>query len=192
MESVSFGLRVVDNLRDLKEAVDYIVKEFEQQALVEQFIRGREFAVGLIGNNPVEALPILEIDLENDPDAIQTEDHKRTIPRQEICPAEIPEELASEMRDQSIAAFKALQLRDFSRVDIRMDEQNRIYILEINSMASLGGTGSYVHAAGVAGYNFKAIVNKMLDVAAVRYFAIQMYIPAMEKLTEKVIPAISG
>ncbi len=171
MESVSFGLRVVTNEQDLKEAVEFIVKEFEQQALVEQFIRGREFAVGLIGNNPVETFPILEIDLENDPDAIQTEEHKREQPRQKICPADLPESLAKEMRQQCIAAYKALQLRDFSRVDIRMDEQQRIYILEINSMASLGLTGSYVHAASVAGYDYQALVNKMLDVAAVRYFA---------------------
>ena len=171
MESVSFGLRVVNDPAELKEAVNYIVKEFEQQALVEQFIRGREFAVGLIGNNPVETLPILEIDLENDPDAIQTEDHKRTKPREKLCPANVPDDLAEEIRSQCIAAFKALQLRDFSRVDIRMDEHSNIYILEINSMASLGMTGSYVHAAGVAGYDYKALVNKMLDVAVVRYFS---------------------
>ena len=171
MESVSFGLRVVYNQVDLKKAIDYIVEEFEQQALVEQFIRGREFAVGLIGNNPVETLPILEIDLDNDPDAIQTEEHKRTNPKRKLCPAEIDEETAIEMRKQCIAAFKALQLRDFSRVDIRMDEAGNLYILEINSMASLGTTGSYVHAADVAGYDYKALVNRMLDVAVVRYFA---------------------
>lgn len=171
MESVSFGLRVVHNEGELQEAVRFIVKEFEQQALVEQFIRGREFAVGLLGNNPVETLPILEIDLENDPDAIQTEDQKRATPRGKICPANIPEGLAAEIRKQCVEAFKALQLRDFSRVDIRMDEKQNIYILEINSMASLGRTGSYVHAAAVAGYDYRALVNKMLDVAAVRYFA---------------------
>ncbi len=171
MESVSFGLRVVDNEKDLREAVAFIVNEFEQQALVEQFIRGREFAVGLIGNNPVESLPVLEIDLEDDPDAIQTEEHKREQPRRKICPAHLSDELAEEIKQQSIAAFKALQLRDFSRVDIRMDEQQRIYILEINSMASLGLTGSYVHAASVSGHDYKALVNKMLDVAVIRYFA---------------------
>jgi D-alanine-D-alanine ligase len=171
MESVSFGLRVVHNQAELIEAVDYIVGEFEQQALVEQFIRGREFAVGLIGNNPVEILPVLEIDLDKDPDAIQTEDHKRSKHMKKICPAELPNKVAEVIREQCVAAFKALQLRDFSRVDLRMDEQGKIYILEINSMASLGTTGSYVHAAAVAGYDYKALVNKMLDVAAVRYFA---------------------
>jgi D-alanine-D-alanine ligase len=171
MEAVSFGLRVVYNVDDLRDAVRFIIAEFEQQALVEQFVRGREFAVGLIGNNPVEAFPVLEIDLENDPDAIQTVDDKKQQPRKKICPAPLSDELTAEMKRWSIAAFKALGLRDFSRVDIRLDENNNIYLLEINSMASMGRTGSYPYAAKVAGYDYQALVNKMLDVAAVRYFA---------------------
>jgi D-alanine-D-alanine ligase len=170
MESVSFGLRVVHDIAELKEAVQYILSEFQQPALIEQFIRGREFAVGLLGNNPVETFPILEIDLEGDPDAIQTIENKKTAPRNKICPAQISAEVASEMSRISIEAFQGLQLRDFARVDIRMDENGKIYILEINSMASLGPTGTYPKAASAAGYNYKALVNKMLDVAALRYF----------------------
>lgn len=173
MEAVSFGLKVVHTIEQLREAVRFIVGEFQQQALVEEFIRGREFAVGLLGNSPPQAFPVLEIDLENDPDAIQTVDNKKQDPRQKICPADIPRELADEMIRISIAAFKALQLRDFARVDLRMDGENNIYILEINSMASLGPSGSYVHAAGKAGYTFKTLVNKMLDVGVIRYFADQ-------------------
>ena len=186
MEAVSFGLKVVYNVEDLREAVHFIISEFEQQALVEQFIRGREFAVGLVGNNPVEAFPVLEIDLDNNPDAIQTVDNKRQMPRQKICPAPLPDECAAEMKRWSIAAFKALGLRDFARVDIRLDENNKVYLLEINSMASLGATGSYPYAAQVAGYDYKALVNKMLDVAAVRYFASRAF---DEKSTGKRVPA---
>jgi len=171
MESVSFGLRVVNDQKELKEAVGFIIEEFQQQALVEQFIRGREFAIGLIGNNPVEAFPVLEFDMNNDPDAIQSLDNKRTSVRKKICPTDIPEDIAGEMVKQSIAAFKTLQLRDFARVDIRMDSNNNFYLLEINSMASLGETGSYPFAAAVAGYDYNALVNKMLDTAVVRYFA---------------------
>jgi len=171
MESVSFGLKVVYNDDDLREAIRFIVTEFEQQALVEQFIRGREFIVGLLGNSPVETFPVLEIDLDDDPDAIQTVDDKKTNPRKKICPAKISPELAEKMQKISIEAFKALNLRDFSRVDIRLDEDDNIYLLEINSMASLGETGSYVASAKVAGYNFETLANKMLDVASVRYFA---------------------
>jgi D-alanine-D-alanine ligase len=169
MESVSFGLRVVHNQKDLKEAVEFITTEFKQQALVEQFIRGREFAVGLIGNSPIEALPIVEFDLET-PDAIQSVEDKQVKPKQKICPAEVSDDLAEDMRRLSREAFKSLQLRDFARVDIRVDENNNIYLLEINSMASLGLRGSYAHAALKAGMDFSALANRMLDVAAIRYF----------------------
>jgi len=171
MEAVSYGLKIVENEKDLREAVKFTIDEFKQQALVEQFIRGREFCVGLLGNNPAEAFPIIEIDLENDPDAIQSVEDKKMKPRDKICPAPISEELAKKMVDYTIHAFNALQLRDFSRVDIRMDENENIYLLEINSMASLGRTGAYVNAAAVAGYDYNALINRILDVAAVRYFA---------------------
>ena len=116
-------LRVVDNAGRTERGRPVHCAEFEQQASRRAIYQGQGICGwALIGNNPVEALPILEIDLENDPDAIQTEDHKRTLPREKICPADIPAELACDMRDQSIAAFKELQLRDFSRVDIRMDK----------------------------------------------------------------------
>jgi len=171
MEAVSYGLKIVDNENDLREAVKFTIDQFKQQALVEQFIRGREFCVGLLGNNPPEAFPIIEIDLEGDPDAIQSVEDKKKKKREKICPAPISEEIAKKMVEYSTKAFNSLQLRDFSRVDIRMDENEDIYLLEINSMASLGRTGSYVNAAAVAGYDFNALINRILDVAAVRYFA---------------------
>ena len=113
MEAVSYGLSVVHNIDQLKTAIDNIVEEFKQPALVEQFIRGREFAVGLLGNNPIEPFPVLEIDLENNPDAIQTLENKKSNPMQKICPAELSEEKAKEMTRLSVVAFKVLQLRDF-------------------------------------------------------------------------------
>jgi D-alanine-D-alanine ligase len=171
MESVSFGLKVVYEEKDLKEAIKFITKEFSQQALAEQFIPGREFAVGILGNSPAETFPVLEIDLGGDPNGIQTVDNKKHNPKQKICPAKISPELAEKMQTLSIEAFKALNLRDFSRVDIRLDENDNIYLLEINSMASLGASGSYPTAAKAAGYDFDALVNRILDVASVRYFS---------------------
>lgn len=170
MEAVSFGLRIVENVDQLKEAIDEILKEFHQAALVEQFIKGREFAVGLLGNNPIESFPVLEIDLDNNPNAIQTLENKTVNPRRKICPADLSNEKSKELVRLSIEAFKALQLRDFARVDIRMDANDNVYILEVNSMASLGETSSYPYAAQKAGYDFKALINKILDVAALRYF----------------------
>ncbi len=172
MEAVSYGLRVVDNAVDLKAAVDFVIGEFQQQALVERFIRGREFAVGLLGNGgSLETFPVVEIDLDGDPDAIQSVEDKKVHPKRKLCPAPIDRQLAKKMCDISKAVFASLDLRDFARVDLRMDTDGNIYILEINSMASLGETGSYVHSANVAGYDYSQLVNKILDVAAVRYFS---------------------
>ena len=182
MEAVSYGIRIAENEAELREAVKFVISEFKQQALVEQFIRGREFCVGLLGNGDPEAFPVLEIDLEGDPDAIQTVDDKKHAPRGKICPAEISPELAGGMVRMSKDAFRALGLRDFARVDIRMDEDENIHLLEINSMASLGVTGSFVHAAEVAGYDYTRLANRIVDVAAVRYFS-ENILPG-EELTE--------
>lgn len=177
MEAVSFGLRVVHHYDELREAILFITNEFQQPALVERFIPGREFAVGILGNDPPEAFPVLEIDLDNDPNAVQTVEDKKITPRKKLCPANLPPGLAGQIVKMSIQAFQALHLRDFARVDLRMDQDNHIYILEINSMASLGASGSYVFAAQKAGYDFKTLVNRMLDIGINRYFANQ-YNPA--------------
>ncbi len=188
MESVSFGLKVVYNDAELREAIHFIVNEFDQQALVEQFIRGREFCVGLLGNSPVETFPVLEIDLEGDPDGIQTVDDKKHQPKRKLCPAPVTPELAEKMQKISVEAFKALNLRDFARVDIRLDENENIYLLEINSMASMGPTGSYPEAARVAGYSYENMVTRMLDVASVRYFSNSLMTQLPEEMKRGKIP----
>ena len=170
MEAVSYGIRIVTSEADLREAVATIVNEFGQHVLVEEFIAGRELAIGLLGNGDPEILPIVEIDLEGDPNAIQSSQEKLRAPRGKICPAPLSEDETEELQQLAKRAFRSLDLYDFARVDLRLDPENRPYILEINSMASLGLTGTYVHAAQMAGYSYEAMINRMLDVAAIRYF----------------------
>ena len=170
MEAVSYGITIVDNETDLRDAVATIVNEFGQHVLVEEFIAGRELAIGLLGNGDPEVLPIVEVDLEGDPDAIQTDNDKLRRPRGKLCPAPLGDELTAELQELAKRAFRSLELYDFARVDLRLDADNNPYILEINSMASLGLTGTYFHSAQVAGYTYESMVNRMLDVAAIRYF----------------------
>ncbi|MGB2954625.1 MAG: M20/M25/M40 family metallo-hydrolase, partial [Anaerolineales bacterium] len=140
-------------------------------AMAEEFIAGREFAVAILGNGTsLETLPIIEIDLGGDPNAIQTVDDKMKHPRAKICPANIPQAAADQLHKLAINAFNALGLFDFSRVDFRMDSQGQFFILEINSMASLNPTGSFVHAGQAAGLSYTDLVNRILDIAAIRYF----------------------
>ena len=173
MEAVSLGIEVVHNKEDLKDLVAKLVEEFHQPILVEQFIAGREFAIGLLGNRDPEILPILEIDLAGDPNAIQSLEDKLSKPKNKICPAKVDDKLAEELRRLTRETFKVLGIYDFCRVDYRMDSDGNLYILELNSMASLGPTGSYVQAAQVAGYTYESMVNRMLDVAVERYFGSQ-------------------
>ena len=171
MEAVSMGMRVVHEETELREAVAEVIEQYQQQALVEEFISGREFAVGLLGNYPdIEVLPIVEFDFEGNPDRIQSYSEKMEAPLDKICPAILTSETAEELQRCAREAFHALNIFDFARVDFRMDGEGHIHILELNSMASLGRTGSYVHAAKTAGYTYETLVNRMLDIAAMRYF----------------------
>lgn len=171
LESTSMGMEVVDNWVDLKKAVTDQIEKFQQDILVEQFIQGREFAVGIIGNNPnLEVLPIVEINL-GDPNKIQTKSDKvQTGGVDKICPAPLSEQKTWELKKLCVEAFVALGLNDYTRVDIRMDKDENFYILELNSMASLGMGGSLFYAAKTGGYTYESLINKILDVAIIRYF----------------------
>jgi D-alanine-D-alanine ligase len=171
MESTSMGMKVVDNWTDLKDAVAEQMEKYSQDILVEQFIPGREFAVGILGNGShIEVLPIVEIDLQGNPNKIQTISDKKETPLDKICPAKLTENQEAEMKRISLESFKKLGINDFARVDFRMDKDGNVYILELNSMASLGVTGSFVHAAKTAGYTYDSLINKIFDVSAMRYF----------------------
>ena len=172
LESTSMGMEVVDNWDDLRRAVQVQIEKFTQDILVEQFIPGREFAIGLLGNGAnLEVLPIVEIDLKGDPNKIQTvDDKKKSGGIDKLCPAPLNQEKTEELKRLSIEAFNKLSLNDYTRVDVRMDKNGNFYILELNSMASLGLGGSFYHAAKTAGYTYDSLINKILDVAVMRYF----------------------
>lgn len=171
MESTSMGMEVVGNWDDLREAVKKQLEKYSQDILVEQFIPGREFAVGLVGNNhDIEILPVTEMDFKGDPNRIQTMTDKKETPVDKICPALLTEDQIQEINNICLTAFRKLGLNDFTRVDLRMSEEGKFYILELNSMPSLGLTGSFYTSAKTAGYTYDSLINKILDVAALRYF----------------------
>lgn len=171
-EAVSFGLKIVNDDQELREGVETIYGMFKAATLVEEYIDGREINVGLLGNDPVEALPPVEI-VFNEGERIYTyEDKIKTSGRtlENICPAPLGPELTDKVKNLAISAFKALGCFDSARVDFRLDDQGNLFILEVNSMASLGPGGSYVFAAGKVGLDYSALVNRLIEVASRRYF----------------------
>ncbi len=172
-EAVSFGLRVVNSDEELREGVRVILDKYRQPVLVERFISGREVNVGILGNAPPEALPPVELNFGTEGPAIYTYEDKTGRSGRSIthtCPAPISPELDQRSRELSVKAFQALGCYDCARVDMRLDADNNLYILEINSLPSLGEHGSYLIGAQAVGLDFTAFINRLVEVASARYF----------------------
>jgi KamA family protein/D-alanine--D-alanine ligase len=172
-ESTSYGLHFVRDHDELEKAVLDVVTQYQQDALVEEYIDGREACVGLLGNDPVELLPVVELDFEDR--QLQTltwadKYHKTTDEPRKICPAAMSREMIERLYELSLATFRACRCKDYARVDIRVDAFGNPFVLEINTMASLGAGGSFVLAAEKAGYSFQSLSRRILDIAHQRYF----------------------
>jgi len=172
-EAVSFGIRVCNDAEELREASARIFEMFGQAVLVEQFVEGREVNVGLLGNSPAEALPPVELVFGSTGPTVYSYEDKTGKSGRKIelaCPAPIGEELTRAAQELARRTFEAVGCSDCARVDMRLDAEGRLYVLEINSLPSLGPRGSYVRAAQEAGLDFAALCNRMAEVASARYF----------------------
>jgi D-alanine-D-alanine ligase len=172
-EAVSFGLRIVHDEPELREGAKVIFDQFRQAVLAEEYIEGREINVGVLGNDPPEAFPPVELDFGTEGPAIYTFDDKKGTSGRQIghrCPAPVAEELSIRAQELAVQAFRALGCADCARVDMRLDPSGELYILEINSLPSLGEHGSYLVGAQAVGLDFTAFVNRLIEVASARYF----------------------
>ncbi len=171
-EAVSFGLKIVRNPEELKAGVENIYNEFKAPTLVEEYIEGREVNVGLLGNDEVEALPPVEL-IFGEGEKIFTFEDKTNQSGRDVgreCPANLTPELEEKVKTLAIRTFKALDCYDSARVDFRIDEKGNPYVLEVNSMASLAPSASYVYAAEKMGLPYNKLVQRLIEVASQRYF----------------------
>jgi D-alanine-D-alanine ligase len=172
-ESTSYGLQLVNCREALDAAVAAVVERYQQEALVEEYIDGREVCVGLLGNDLMEFLPPVELDFRGREVRLMTwEDkyHRREDEPEKICPAILTNELLTQLNRLALATFHACHCNDYARVDFRIDAAGRPHVLEINSMVSLGEGGSFVKAATAAGYNYATLIQRIVMVTTERYF----------------------
>ena len=172
-EAVSFGIKIVNNEDELREAAQAIFDQFQQPVLAEQYIDGIEINVGILGNNPAEAMLPAQISFGSEGPKIYTyEDKVKTSGRNvgAICPAQISDEITEKAQEIAVQAFNALGCYDCARIDMRIDSEGNVYVLEVNSLPSLGDSASYVLAAKHMGLEFDALVNRLVEVASARYF----------------------
>ena len=156
------GLTLMSDLFDLDSAVGKALT-FDDQVILEQFLPGREYTVGVLDGR---ALGVGEIVA---PGVIFDFHSKYTPGRaQELFPAEIDEALQIRFRELALAAHKALELRDFSRVDFRLDAAGSPYCLEVNTLPGMTPTSLLPQSATVFGISFEDLCDRMICLALAR------------------------
>ena len=172
---------VVDSVQEMMERVFAIHEEFDCPALVEQYIDGREIYIGLLGNPPTMLTPI-EWDLSKLPDGmpriagseVKWEDWKNPELKaaKEFVPEDIlaNEELMSQMRDIVLYTWKALQIRDYVRIDLRLTADGTPYVIEVNPNPWLDKSAEFAMAARKSrpDLSYGDLIEKIVEVAMLR------------------------
>jgi D-alanine-D-alanine ligase len=162
----------VDNIKELKEQVDYIINTYRQPALIEEFISGQEFTVALIGNNPVEAMPPVQVRIDGElnlGDLFYTFNRISSDRAGYVCPAQIDDKLNKKLMDLAVRTYKAVECCDFGRVDFRVDKKGNPFVLEINPLPSLSTEDVFMFIAKYLGISYDDIIAKIINAALQRH-----------------------
>jgi D-alanine-D-alanine ligase len=178
-----FNSSFINNFFDLETNLAELLQEYSQPFLIEEFLPGREFTVALIGNkNDLEVLPIIELNLHELPSelvpiysyeakwVVDTKDNPLNI---FSCPADIDNDLENEIKEVAKKTFNILRCKDWSRIDIRLDANNKPNVIEVNPLPGIlpdpDDNSCFPKAARTAGMNYEEMINRVLNTAAKRY-----------------------
>jgi D-alanine-D-alanine ligase len=184
-EGSSKGVRnnsIVRDERSLREQVSWVIKTYNQPAIVESFLSGREFTVGLIGNDDPIVLPIVEILLDKLPEGanpLYSYEAKWVwdVPQKPLeifnCPANISKSLEKQIKRIALKTFRALNCRDLCRIDMRLDKDGKPRVLEVNPLPGLipdpAAHSCLPEAARAAGFTYEELICTILWQALKRY-----------------------
>jgi D-alanine-D-alanine ligase len=163
-EGSSIGINdhaVVHTRSELENQVKWVWNTVHSPVLVEEYIQGREFTIGVIGNDP---LPVVEV-------VSPTGFYSNRLKESEnsgvyrLCPAPLPEEKTLELQNLAVRAMRALELYDWCRMDVRMDDNGQPFILEVNPMPLIypdPEQASFLFAARATGLTYAEMINKIV------------------------------
>ena len=170
---------VVNSVKELMELVEYIQEQFDSPALIEEYIEGREIYAAILGSyERAQMLPLVELDLSRLPKGTpkiasqevkfekDTEAYKLT----KSAPAEdLDEETAASLQETALAAYRALKLRDYGRIDMRLSRKGEVYVIEANPNPWLASTQEFAMAARKSGRTYTQLIAEIVDMAMSRY-----------------------
>ncbi len=178
-----FASSFVHSKDELKREIKRITSEYNQSALVEEFLSGREFTVAVLGNNgDTKILPAIEMRFDKYPEGtapLYSYEAKWILDTKENefdvfdCPANITKELEEKINKVCLDTYRVLKCRDWSRIDLRLDKNGEPNIIEINPLPGIipdpNENSSFPKAARAAGIDYNDMINTVLASAVKRY-----------------------
>lgn len=167
---------VYDTMQLLKR-VTAIRERYHDAALAEEYIEGREFYVGVLGNRQAVAFPPMEMDFSGlkdgqphimDQKAKFAENSAEFKGTKAVLAEQIPEEFKARLEKTALDAYRALHVRDYGRVDLRVAPTNDIYVLEVNANCYLERSSEFATAAAAAGHDYPTLINRIAELALER------------------------
>jgi len=168
---------IVQSDEELNQRIQFVLDELRQPAIVEDFIDGREFHIGVVGNDVLTALPAAEIDysrFKDIHDRLCTYEanfdktslaYQLTIPS---LPAELTEGELSQLEEIVLAAYRATACRDYARLDVRLQD-GIFYVLDVNHNADISSDNSLVKGAALVGLSYGQLGSLLINLAAQRH-----------------------
>jgi D-alanine-D-alanine ligase len=171
-------VRDSDRLRD---QVRWVTRTFAEPALVQPYLEGREFSIPMMGNPP-EIFPVIEPDFSRLPEGYARLDslevkwifEEQTDAHHLRCPAPMAPALQKRLEETVLAAWQALALRDWCRIDLRCDAHDNPYVIDVNSPPGMipperSTTSYFPMSARAAGLDYRALLKKLIGTSAARY-----------------------
>lgn len=184
-EDASLGITqksIVNDVQELLQTMSSLQTEYQSPVLAEEFIDGREFYVGVLGNSDAQALPVMELDFSGFPKGMPKiasweakwgdegdEKGAEFEGTKSVFPTDLSEELTERMQKVAVDAFHALRLRDYARVDLRVNAKEEIYVIEVNPNCYLEKKAEFASAAKKSGMDYPALINRIIELANARY-----------------------
>jgi len=159
----SLGMSIVHREEDLSAALARAF-QYDSEVMVEEFVAGREITVGILGNDELMALPLVEVIPDAKYDFFDYEAKYTPGASREVCPAEVTDQIRKKAQEYGRIAHRALHLRGYSRTDMII-RGGDIFVLETNTIPGMTPTSLLPQAAAAAGIDFPDLLDRLLQLA---------------------------